>query len=556
MGLLPSLAGLDRQTVLAEAVAGATLAAVAIPESMGYTRIAGMPPITGLYTLALPVIVFALIGSSRHLVVGADSATAAIMFAALTGMGIPVAGPEWIGLAGVIALLAALYLVVARLLRLGFLADFLSRTALVGFLTGVGIQVALTQLPAMLGIRASGSVIDQVGKVLTHLGSTVPPDVLLAVAAVVALFALGAVAERIPGALLVVAASIALTAVLGLDRHGVAIVGSVKSGFPIPKLPANVTWSQVPGLAAVSASIFVVILAQSAATARSFAQKHHEELSENRDLLGLAVANLAAGFSGTFCVNGSPTKTAVVDSAGGRTQLAELVMAAVTIVILVVATGLLHFLPDATLAAVVFVIGVRLIDVRHLRELWRLRRDELAVATLTALVVVLIGVEAGIGLAVALSVLDFVRRAYRPRDSVVVLGSGAEAGITPQPARPGLETVPGGIVYRFDGALFFANADHFRQRVLALVAAAPHPVTWLIFDLSPVADIDYTGGKMLTSLLRDLKGRPVSVYLAHCEDIVDVLQRYGIVDLVGPDHVHHGIRDALRAATGSVDLAG
>ena len=401
---------------------------------MGYTKIAGMPVITGIYTLALPVIVFALIGSSRHLVVGADLATAAIMFAALIGIAKP-ASPEYVGLAGVIALLAAGYLLVARVLRLGFLADFLSRTALVGFLSGVGVQVALTQLPSMLGIHASGSVVNQMGKVLTSLDHIVIPAAVLAILAVAVILLFERLSKRIPATLVVVAVSIMAAAALRLDRHGVAIVGSVPAGLPPLGLP-HVTWGQVPGLAGVAASIFVVILAQSAATARSFAQTREEPLSENRDLAGLAIANLAAGVTGAFCVNGSPTKTAVVDAAGARTQLAQLVMALIAVVVLVAATALLHFLPDATLAAVVFVIGIRLIDLPHLRELWRLRRDELAVAALTAVVVVLIGVEQGIALAVALSVLDFVRHAYRPRDTVMVPVAGTPAPSSPRPPAP------------------------------------------------------------------------------------------------------------------------
>ncbi len=547
LSLIQGLDGTTRATLVADIIAGATLAAVAIPESMGYTKIAGMPVITGIYTLAIPVIVFALIGSSRHLVVGADSATAAIMFAALISIAKP-ESPEYVGLAGVIALLAAGYLLVARVLRLGFLADFLSRTALVGFLSGVGVQVALTQLPSMLGIHASGSVVNQMGKVLTSLGHIVVPAAVLAILAVAVILLCERLSKRIPAALVVVAVSIIVVAILRLDQHGVAIVGSVKAGFPPIGLP-HVTWGQVPGLAGVAASIFVVILAQSAATARSFAQKREEPLSENRDLVGLAVANLTAGLSGAFCVNGSPTKTAVVDSAGGRTQLAQLTMAVIAIVVLVAATTLLHFLPDATLAAVVFVIGIRLIDLGHLRELWRLRRDELALAAITALVVVLVGVEQGIALAVALSVLDFVRRAYRPRDTVMVPLGGSPDSLVPEAARPGVETLPGGIAYRFDGTLFFANADRFRQRVLDLVAAAPHPVTWVVLDLSPVADIDYSAGQVLLTLLRDLRARSVTVHLAHIEDIHDLLQRYGVFELVSPADVHHGVRDAVAAAT-------
>jgi high affinity sulfate transporter 1 len=547
LGLAQGLNGSSRATLLADVIAGATLAAVAIPESMGYTKIAGMPVITGIYTLAVPAIVFALLGSSRHLVVGADSATAAIMFAALVTMAKP-ASKEYVALAGVVALLAAGYLLVARLLRLGFLADFLSRTALIGFLSGVGIQVALTQLPGMLGIHASGSLIAQLTTLAQHAGQIVVPAALLAIAGVAALLLIEAFAKRVPGALLVVAASIVLTAVLRLDRHGVAIIGAVPGGLPPVTFP-KVSWQQVPGLAGVAASIFVVVLAQSAATARSFAQKHGEDLNENRDLVGLAGANLVAGLTGTFCVNGSPTKTAVVDADGQRTQLSQLVAGAITIAVLVVATGLLHFLPEATLAAVVFVIGVHLIDRRHLVELWHLRRDEFALAVATGLMVVLVGVEAGIILAVGLSVLDFVRRAYRPRDTVIVAAADPEGQLVPHRARPGLETMPGGVAYRFDSTLFFANAEHFRGRVLSLVEAAPHRVTWMAFDFSAIADIDYTAGQMLLTLLRNLGHGAIAVHLAHVEDIQDVLERYGILGLVAADHIHHGVREAIAAAS-------
>jgi SulP family sulfate permease len=545
--LVPGLAGLSRASMGPDLLAGVTLAAIAIPESMGYTKIAGMPVITGIYTLAFPVIAFGLSGSSRHLVVGADSATAAIMFAALSTLATP-ASPAYVGLAGAVALLTAGFLLVARLLRLGFLADFLSRTALVGFLSGVGVQVALTQLPDMLGIRAHGSLLAQLATVATSLGHAAPATALLAVVAVVVILAVERLSSRLPITLIVVAVSTVCAGLLRLDEHGVAIVGAVPRGLPPFAVP-RAGWSQVPGLAAIAASLFVVVLAQSAATARSFAQKHDEGLDENRDLVGLAVANLAAGFTGTFVVNGSPTKTAVVDAAGQRTQLAQLVTAAVTIAVLLVATGLLHYLPTATLAAVVFVIGVHLVDVRHLRELWRLRRDELAVAAVTALVVVLIGVEPGIIVAVALSVLDFVRRAYRPRDSVIVPAAGLAGNLVPQPARPGMETSPGGIAYRFEGTLFFANADRFRARVLSLAGAAPHPLQWMVWDLSPFSDIDYTAGKVMLTLLRDLERRGIRVHLAHGEDIGDLLERYGIAALVGTGRIHHGVREAVAAAS-------
>lgn len=528
----------------ADALAGITLAAVAIPEAMGYTKIAGMPVVTGIYTVVLPVLAFAILGSSRRLVVGADSATAAILFASLTALA-PAASPRYVQLAGVTALLAGGMLLVARVLRLGFLADFLSRTALVGFLTGVGIQVAIGQLPDLLGVDAAGDTLHRLAATAQALPHAHLPTLLLGVLTFAGLVLLERVARRIPAALVAVVAGIVAGA-LWLEGIGVHTVGHVPGGFPPLGVPPFETGS-LPVLAGVAGSIFIVVLAQSAATARSFAQRHDEPLDEDQDLVGLAFASAAAGFSGTFPVNGSPTKTAVVDLAGNRTQLAHLVAAALAVVVLLFAGGVLSLLPQATLAAIVFLIGVKLVDVHHLRELWRLRRDELVVAVLTAAVVVVVGVEPGILLAVALSILDYVRRGYHPKDAVMRPRNPGEP-LIPQAATPGVVSLPGVLVYRFEAGLFFANSDYFAQRVQMLVRAAPSPLRWLVLDLSAVNDVDYTAGRVLRQVIGDFRQQGLTVALAHAEDVMDMLVRYGILDLVGRDHVYHGLREATAVA--------
>ncbi|HEX3192244.1 MAG TPA: SulP family inorganic anion transporter, partial [Streptosporangiaceae bacterium] len=361
-GMLP----IERSRVPAEVLAGLTLAALGIPAVLGYAKIAGMPLVTGLYTMLLPMAAYAVLGSSRHLVVAADSATAAILAAALTGLA--VTGSErYVRLAGLAALLTAGMLLVARLARLSFLANFLSRTVLVGFLTGVGIQVAAGQLPDMLGVTAAGgqtlAKLTDTVRVLPHVHWT---DVAVSIAVIAVVVVVRRINRRIPGLLIAVIVAIAVSWAADLASHGAAVVGPVPRGLPRLGLPA-LGWHDATALLGAAVAMFVVILAQSAATSRAYTAKYEEPFSEATDLAGLAAANAAAAFSGTFVVNGSPTKTQITDSAGGRSQLSQLTAFAVVLIVLVLLTGPLAYLPDAALAAVVFMIAIELIDLLGMR---------------------------------------------------------------------------------------------------------------------------------------------------------------------------------------------
>src|SRR4051794_1532155 len=435
----------ERGWLSQDVVAGVTLAALAIPEVMGYTRIAGTPVITGLYTILIPVLAFALLGSSRHLVVGGDSATAAIMYAGIASLGIAGLQPgtsQWLALASLSALMAAGFLFLARLARLGFLADFISRTVLVGFLTGVGIQVALGQFAGMLGVpsphvsvdRTSGTLV-KFWDTLKELGQVSGATLAVSLSVLATLIVFGRWIKAIPGGLVAVIGAIAVSWIADLSAHGVSVLGSVPSGLPHVGFPKGVTWSETTGLLATAASLFLVILAQSAATSRAYAVKYQEKFVENDDLLGLSAANLAAGFTGTFVVNGSPTKTEMVDEAKSRSQIAHLTTAAVVAVVLLFLTNPLQYLPNAVLSAVVFLIGLKLVDVAGMREVWRLRKDEFWVAAATAAVVIAVGVEQGILLAVVLSLILHVRRHYLPADRVV--GFDADGALNMSPPKPG-----------------------------------------------------------------------------------------------------------------------
>jgi MFS superfamily sulfate permease-like transporter len=355
-----------------------------------------------------------------------------------------------------------------------------------------------------------------------------------------------AAAERfrsVPGPLVAVVLAIGSTWLFRLDRVGVAIVGQVPAGLPAFGIP-TASGHEIVVLLPIVGSMFLVIVAQSAATARSFAQKYHEPLDENRDLLALAAANTLAGVSGTFVVNGSPTKTAIIDAAGARSQIAQLTTAGVVVVVLLAATALLAWLPVAALAALVFVIGTKLLDVQALRQIYRFRTVTFAVAVGTLAAVVVLGVERGMFVAITLSLLDHLRQEYQPKDAVLITGG---ARIRHLRADAGVESEPGLVVYRFAAPLFFANADYFAARVQDLVQRAPHPVRWFVFDLVSTGEIDFTGGLTLVAKIQQLRQQGVVVALADGEELREDLERIGALQHVPPDHLFESVVSALDA---------
>ena len=521
-----------RSRLTPELLAGLTLAALGVPEVLGYARIAGMPVVTGLYTMLLPAVVFAVFGASRHLVVGADSATAAILAAGLTSLAVP-GSPRYLDLAALAALITGVLLLLARLVRLGFLANFLSRTVLIGFLTGVGFQVAIGQLGDMFGLPASGrGTIDAVRGVARHLETVSRASLVASLVVIAAMLGMRRLAPRLPGALLAVVGSIVVTRIARLPEHGVAVLGAVPGGLPHLGLPALHS-ADVIALLGTSASMAVVVLAQSSATARAYSSKYDETPDENTDLVGLGLANLAAAATGTFVVNGSPTKTQMVDSAGGRTQLSQLTTSAVVLAVLLVLTRPLADLPRAVLAAVVFLIGLELVDVAGMRRLYRVRRDEFIVAALTALAVVVLGVEQGIVLAFAASIVDHLRHSYAPSNRLLApAGAGRWRSL---PVVPGGRSIDGLVVYRFGSSLYYANARQLLSDVSMVTGSGPPP-TWFCLDGVVVEDVDYTAGAMLVALHARLRRAGVRMVLCEIHDAVRTqLDAYGLSALVGAD---------------------
>jgi len=530
---------------LRNAIAGITLASMNIPQVLGYTRIAGTPAVTGLYTVLLPLAAFAIFGSSRHLVVAADSATAAIFSSSLSLMAAP-GSAKYMALVSMVALLTAGFLLVARIFKLGFLADFLSRTVLVGFLAGVGLQVGIGMLGDMFGLSAdTHNTVGQAWEFALALPRANLPSVALSLFVAAAILLGNRVIPRIPLPLVAVLGSIAASAAFDFAAQGIAVIGPVPGGLPALGLPA-VTWSETLALLPVAGSCFVMIIAQSAATSRVFATRYREAVDADADILGLAAANAAAAITGTFVVNGSPTQTAMADRAGARSQIAQLVFAALVLVVLLFLTGPLQYLPRCVLGAIVFTIAIGMIDIAALREIRRESPGEFILAAVTAAAVVAVGVEQGILLAIALSLFRHVRHSYRPH--TMMLTPGAAGAWEAVPIAPGKQTEPGFIVYRFGADLFYANYNRFIDDVHALVDRAPAPVHWFVVDASAITDIDFSAARAIRDLFAELAARNIIIVFARVSPYLRAdMDRHGVTAAAGEAHVFVTLHEAIAA---------
>jgi MFS superfamily sulfate permease-like transporter len=487
---------------------------------------------------------FAIFGSSRHLVVGADSATAAILAAGMVGLA-STDSDEYVALASILAFMAAGFLILARVISLGFMADFLSRTVLIGFLTGVGIQVALGQIPGMLGLEAGGH--RTLGKLWTTIRQIDQVNLYaLAIALAVLVVIVGSkrMSRRIPGASIAVVGAIALSWTLDLGQH-VHVLGTVPRGLPHIGLPQVAwSWRLVQRLAPTAFAMFVVIQAQSPATSRAYAARYNECFSENTDLIGLGLANIGAALSGTFVVNGSPTKTQMVDSAGGRTQLSLIVTTLVVLVVLLFLTEPLAYMPEAVLSAVVFLIGLDLIDLSGMRRVYRERRSEFWVASITTLMVV-VGVEQGIIFAIVLSLIDHTRRGYHPKNALLV--PDESSCLRAQPVSTKAQAMPGLLIYRFTHSMYYANAQQLSEEIMDLANNAEPPLRWLCIDASAIDAVDFSAAETLRAIHGLLEERGIRLVVAQVLEDVRAECRYQLGQLFGPDAVYGTLVGVLTA---------
>ena len=516
-------------------VAGITLAALAIPEVMGYTKISGTPVITGLYTILIPMTLYAIFGASRHLVVGADSATAAILAGGIAGMAVR-GSAEWLALSGILALLSAAFLLLARLACLGFLADFLSRTVLVGFLSGVGIQVAVGEVAGMLGLQGEGhGTVNNVVSVIQSINKTNFVAMAISLSVLVIIAGSRKLSKKIPGPLIALIGAITASRAFDFESHGVQVLGAIPSGLPKIGLPETaLDWNLIHKLLPTAFAMFVVIMAQSAATSRAYATRFRERFNESTDLVGLALANLGAGLSGTFVVNGSPTKTQMVESAGGKSQLSQLTTSFIVLMVLIFLTGPLSHLPIAVLSTVVFMIGLELIDLRGMARIFAERPWEFWVALFTAAAVVFLGVEQSILLAIVMSLVVHTRHGYRVNNMLLV--SDEKQGWRQQKVSAPEQLTPGLMIYRFMHNMYYANTQILTDEVIRLAEGAEPPLSWFCIDAAAVNDVDFTAAESLRTLHAVLTGE--GIRLVFCELVDEVLAEFDrskLTELVGRD---------------------
>jgi MFS superfamily sulfate permease-like transporter len=496
--LFGSLHGYRRSLAVPDLVAGVTLLAIALPEQLATSRLAGMPPITGFYAFVAGTLLFAMLGSNPQMSVGADS-TIAPLFAVAVARLAASGSANYVDLVGIVAVMVGVLVFLVGALRLGWVAEFLSAPIIAGFMSGVAVIIVVHQLPDLLGVpHAAGSTLYRLKFVAEHLGSTNGPTLAIGAAVFAVVVAAERIDRRLPGALLGLVGSTVIVAAAGLHSNGVALLGSFSHGAPRLGL-FDFSTSTLASVAPVAGVVALVVVSQTAATTRAFADQGRYEVDVGRDFVGVGAGSIASGLIGSFPVNASPARTAAVASASGRTQAAGL-GAALALVALIPAAGLLKDLPLATLAAVLIFVATRVFRGRDLVAVARFDRFELALALVTLITVALVGVEQGIGVAVGLAILDRTRLSARPGLHVLGRIPGTTSWI-PLDVEGGAQSVPSVLVVLFATPLWYANAIHFRGAMSAAVAQAPGQTELVVLDALGMSDIDYTGSRALERVL-------------------------------------------------------
>jgi SulP family sulfate permease len=534
----------DRSWLRGDLLAGVTVTAYLVPQVMAYAELAGVPAEAGLWAAAGGLTLYAFLGSARRLSVGPESTTALMTAAALAsaaGTGDPTS------YAAALALLVAGFCVLGWLLRLGALADLLSRPVLIGYLAGIAAIMVASQLGKLLGVPEDADDFPaELGQVLGRLDQVHGPTAVLGLATLTAMLLAAALAPRAPVALLGMLGATAAAWLLDLADQGVRLVGEIPAGVPVPGIP-DLSTSELTALAAPALGIAFVGYTDNILTGRAFASRHGETVDPQRELLALGAANLGAGLLQGFPVSSSGSRTAIGDAVGGRTQLAGLVSVACTLLALLTLRPLLAAFPLTALAAVVVYAATRLVDIPELVRFARFRRSELVLALATTLGVLVLGVLQGIVVAIALSVLDLLRRVARPHDAVQGLVPGL-AGMHDIDDYPSARVIPGLLVYRYDSPLFFANAEDFLTRALRAVGDTQEPVRWFLLNVEANVDVDVTGADALESLRAKLATRGIVFAVARLkQDLRDQLQPTGLLDRIGPDHLFATLPTAVEA---------
>jgi high affinity sulfate transporter 1 len=527
-----------REWLAKDVVAGVVLTTLLVPQGMAYAELAGLPPITGLYTSILCLLGYAVAGPSRILVLGPDSSLGPMIAATI----LPLAGADGdpkraIALASLLALMVA-----------GFIADLISKPTMIGYMNGLALTILIGQLPKLFGfkIEADGLIGEATGfvKGLAH-GEVVAAAAVVGIAGIILILVLQRWLPKVPAVLIMVVLAIAATSVFHLADHGVSLVGVLPKGFPPLTIP-SVRLADLGPLFAGALGISLVSLADTISTASAFAARTGQEVRGNGEMIGIGVANLAAGLFQGFPVSTSGSRTAVAERSGAKTQLTGVTGAALIILMIVLVPGLFKNLPQPALAAVVITASLSLADIPGTARLWRQRKAEFLLSIAAFLGVALLGVLPGIAIAVGLSILNVFRRAWRPYDTQLGRVEGLE-GYHDVHSYPEAQHLPGLVIYRFDAPLFFANAKTFRDEVRRLANTEPKP-KWIVIAAEPVTDVDTTASDVLEDLDEMLNAQGISLVFAELKDPArDKIERYGLTRTIDPRHFYPTIESAVTA---------
>jgi SulP family sulfate permease len=539
-----SLRGYRREWATLDLIAGITLLVIVIPEQLATSRLAGMPPITGFYAFIAGTLLFALFGSSPQVSVGGDSTIAPLFAAGVVALA-ATGSPHYVDLVGILAVMVGLMLLLVSLLRLGWVAEFLSAPIVTGFLSGVAVIIVIHQLPDFFGLPATaGSNAHRVGYVVDHLSEVNGWALGIGLGVLVVLFVSHRIDRRIPGALIGLIGSMVLVVAFDLQAHGVPLLGTIHAVAPRFGL-RGLSWSALDSLAPLAAVVTLVVLTQTAATTRAFADLGEYDIDAGRDFMAVGAGNVVSGLVGSFPVDASPPRTGALVTAGGRTQAGGL-GAALVVAVIIPFAGILKDVPLATLAAILIYVALRLFSVHDLVAVFHFDLLEFGLAAVTLLAVVLIGVEQGIAVAVGLAILDRIRLTDRPQLHVL----GRIAGTTSWAPLDTTECseMPGVLVVLFATPLWFANAVHFREEVSAALTRAPGSVRLFVLDTIGMTDLDFTGARALGRVLDRCERDHITFALARAGDHVQKsLQRSGLAARIGKDHFFQSADEAVTA---------
>jgi high affinity sulfate transporter 1 len=546
---LQAVSSYRREWLAKDIVAGVVLTTLLVPQGMAYAELAGLPPITGLYTSILCLLGYAVFGPSRILVLGPDSSLGPMIAATILPLIAAKGDAERaVALASMLALIVGAIMILASVAKLGFIADLISKPTMIGYMNGLALTILVGQLPKLFGfkVEADGFLGEVAGfvKGLAN-GEAVAAAAAVGIAGIVVILVLQRWLPKVPAVLIMVVLAIASTTVFSLADHGVSLVGVLPKGFPPLTIP-HVGLADLGPLFAGAVGIALVSLADTISTASAFAARTGQEINGNQEMIGIGVANVAAGLFQGFPVSTSGSRTAVAERSGAKTQLTGVVGAALIILMIVLVPGLFRNLPQPALAAVVITASLSLADIPGTVRLWRQRRVEFLLSIAAFLGVVLLGVLPGIAIAVALSILNVFRRAWWPYDTQLGRVEGL-AGYHDVHSYPQAEHLPGLVIYRFDGPLFFANATTFRDEVRRMARADPPPA-WILIAAEPMTDVDTTASDVLEELDEALNDQGISLVFAELKDPVRrKIERYGLTRTINPQHFFPTIESAIAA---------